>query len=196
MERLTGYRTPAVNPYMHAVYEHYRVVTLKTALQPRAYLCSDTIDHPADTGLGIVPAINLIKDISDLFLRKPFWYIRLRPDGHIPPLDCEVWQESGDENCHGGHGEYGIPISYLDHRHGQDDSIGMLYMDTRSERSIRHGGSGNVRRLTATGHRQASCLCECLRYGDGSRIVGATIIYCGTALSPNKRNLPGFFPVS
>lgn len=63
-------------------------------------------------------------------------------------------------------------------------------------KSIRHGGSGNVRRLTATGHRQASCLCECLRYGDGSRIVGATIIYCGTALSPNKRNLPGFFPVS
>jgi len=72
MERLTGYRTLAVNPYMHAVYEHYRVVTLKTALQPRAYLCSDTIDHSADAGLGIMLAVNLVEYIAYLLLSKTF----------------------------------------------------------------------------------------------------------------------------
>lgn len=57
---------------MHTVYEHHRIVTLKTALKPCIHLGTDAIDHPADTGLGIVLAINLVKDIPDLLLCKTF----------------------------------------------------------------------------------------------------------------------------
>ena len=43
-----------------------------TALQPGVYLGTNAIGHPADAGLGIVLAVNLLKDISDLFLRQSF----------------------------------------------------------------------------------------------------------------------------
>lgn len=36
------------------------------------YLGTNAIDYPADAGLGIVLAVNLLKDISNLFLRKSF----------------------------------------------------------------------------------------------------------------------------
>ena len=72
IERFTGYRTFTVNLNMHTVYEQDRVVTLKAGLQPGVYLGTNAIDHPADAGLGIVLAVNLLKDNSDLFLCKSF----------------------------------------------------------------------------------------------------------------------------
>ena len=37
-----------------------------------ANLGADTLDHPADARLGVMLAVDLVKDIAHLFLRQPF----------------------------------------------------------------------------------------------------------------------------
>ena len=119
---------------MHIVYGHCRVVTLKAALQPRVYLWTNTIYHPADAGLGIVLAVNLVKDISDLFLRKP-----LSIQDSSQPVTYFLLitknSKSGDESCHNSHEEYGISISSLGHRRAQNDGHYLYFEGFHAENS-------------------------------------------------------------
>ena len=55
---------------MHAVHEHHGIVLFKTSFQPFADLCPYIFHHTADAGLGVMPTIDLVKDISYLLLRK------------------------------------------------------------------------------------------------------------------------------
>ena len=62
----------AVDLYMHAVDEHYRIIALQRALKPLRDITAQIVKHPRYARLAVVLTVDVVEHFSDLFLRQTF----------------------------------------------------------------------------------------------------------------------------